>query len=401
MKKITLSLFLILSSIYLVNAQNYSPYLLGKTYKYINLKDSTILTQKIDSFSLGGIKDDAIFYSRIHRNTIGAIEFNSGFKYNAVASKYIERKNEIIFFTYDNDTTIDNKTIFKTIAKINDIWKSNTLTNTVNPTLKTYKYLKYIGKTYYKSKLISDSAKVYLSSNDSLGNDVIGKIYLSKNYGFLNTVGFDSLYSIKELNLGERNPISYQGTIGDTILWGHTSPCTQSEAQYGIPTKNIILNENDASTRLLIKNNQYFIEYIKKGIFYLKTTKSYSGYGSQQYDTTYQENVGLIRSYYSTFYFGHSGSTCSDFVIKRKPLILGVDNLAFENLQIYPNPSDDLMNIEFEKNQNCTFQVYDLNGKFLMDFISQNDSTLKLNKGIYILKITNNNNSIYKKIIFN
>ena len=47
MKKILLFVCLCTCSL-LLSAQNYEPFLFGKTYKYLNPKDSIIITQKID-----------------------------------------------------------------------------------------------------------------------------------------------------------------------------------------------------------------------------------------------------------------------------------------------------------------------------------------------------------------
>lgn len=87
------------------------------------------------------------------------------------------------------------------------------------------------------------------------------------------------------------------------------------------------------------------------------------------------------------------------------------------NFNIYPNPNTGICNVEFYLNakSKITFQLTDISGKVigdeLIEFKSKgfnsmninlkNLTTVKLNKGIYILNISTNTENISKKIIIN
>lgn len=81
-------------------------------------------------------------------------------------------------------------------------------------------------------------------------------------------------------------------------------------------------------------------------------------------------------------------------------------NYVKENIVIYPNPTSGNFNIEFI-NQNekySTINIYDLTGKIIYKKtnISQdiiNIDISKYNNGIYFIKIINQNNTYFKKLI--
>jgi hypothetical protein len=63
-------------------------------------------------------------------------------------------------------------------------------------------------------------------------------------------------------------------------------------------------------------------------------------------------------------------------------------------LSIYPNPSDDIINIEFENINNATIEIYNVSRKLIFSK-SINSNVEKINisnfsKGIYIVKVIQN-----------
>jgi bilirubin oxidase len=80
---------------------------------------------------------------------------------------------------------------------------------------------------------------------------------------------------------------------------------------------------------------------------------------------------------------------------------VGVDeNLEKNNLLIYPNPTFDFVKINLKKNQIKNVYVFNNNGQLISSTSKQNKVNLPAAKGIYFLKIVDDNNlSILKKII--
>ena len=79
------------------------------------------------------------------------------------------------------------------------------------------------------------------------------------------------------------------------------------------------------------------------------------------------------------------------------------NNILTDNISIYPNPVNDILNIKSKDNQKISFVITDINGREIISKTS-NDNNINvsnLKKGIYFVKITNDNSSITKKIIKN
>ena len=79
------------------------------------------------------------------------------------------------------------------------------------------------------------------------------------------------------------------------------------------------------------------------------------------------------------------------------------NNILTDNISIYPNPVNDILNIKLKDNQKISFVITDINGREIISKTS-NDNNINvsnLKKGIYFVKITNDNSSITKKIIKN
>jgi len=88
---------------------------------------------------------------------------------------------------------------------------------------------------------------------------------------------------------------------------------------------------------------------------------------------------------------------------------ISMDGVGFEDiaandlLNIYPNPSNGIVNIEVE-NQNSILRLFDLNGKILLEKILNSSSKIDLQhfkKGVYIIQIQSDNKIQSKKLILN
>lgn len=84
--------------------------------------------------------------------------------------------------------------------------------------------------------------------------------------------------------------------------------------------------------------------------------------------------------------------------------ILGANDLIAPTLGLYPNPSNELINISFDEDQLSKLEFYDITGKLLFKK-DLNTNTYALNianypSGTYMVKVFNQNNvSVNKKII--
>ncbi|MDI5889392.1 MULTISPECIES: endonuclease [Flavobacterium] len=84
---------------------------------------------------------------------------------------------------------------------------------------------------------------------------------------------------------------------------------------------------------------------------------------------------------------------------------LGVDELEEKSFNIYPNPSNGNVKINFENsNEKYSVQVFSILGQKVFEKEYTNSSSAALNnlqKGVYLVKITNDNKSVTKKLIVN
>lgn len=88
------------------------------------------------------------------------------------------------------------------------------------------------------------------------------------------------------------------------------------------------------------------------------------------------------------------------------PQILGINSIEDEqNINIYPNPASETLNVNFLEPQNKTSEIelYDIQGKIVKNIVvSNNRNTIDISdlcSGLYILKINSANNTYSKKII--
>lgn len=82
---------------------------------------------------------------------------------------------------------------------------------------------------------------------------------------------------------------------------------------------------------------------------------------------------------------------------------INVNELSYSNdLRVYPNPSSDFINIEFEESQEIkTLNVLSMDGKLMESFVNFSNSNKmridvsSLSKGAYIIQSRDNNNRVY------
>jgi hypothetical protein len=98
------------------------------------------------------------------------------------------------------------------------------------------------------------------------------------------------------------------------------------------------------------------------------------------------------------------GAKVDDFVING---VLSTDSFEMNQIEIYPNPSNGIFNLNLKNIEANTIEIYDVSGKLIekMDVKSISQLTQidlsNASNGIYFVKISTENNTITKRIIKN
>lgn len=78
-----------------------------------------------------------------------------------------------------------------------------------------------------------------------------------------------------------------------------------------------------------------------------------------------------------------------------RPIVTDYNELDDIAIEVYPNPTTDIVKIELSERKQLDYQLYDLHGVMLQqDKISEINTTISLNKyypSVYILKLIDNN----------
>ena len=84
-------------------------------------------------------------------------------------------------------------------------------------------------------------------------------------------------------------------------------------------------------------------------------------------------------------------------------LTLSDEEVAFEEINIYPIPATDELTIENTTQQDFALQLFDINGKLIkaeqLSNYRNNLDVSSLNSGVYILKLSNKSGVYTKRII--
>jgi hypothetical protein len=107
-------------------------------------------------------------------------------------------------------------------------------------------------------------------------------------------------------------------------------------------------------------------------------------------------NVFLTGSFSSpTISFGTAMLTntnnASDIFIAKLDGTTGINDIKHSNIKIYPNPTNNIINIEgLNKNENNTIQIFDVQGKLVITKNITEKGIIdlsELNKGVYVIKV--------------
>ena len=159
----------------------------------------------------------------------------------------------------------------------------------------------------------------------------------------------------------------------------------------------------------LIDNKQYSIindkMYFNHGVQQVWVTDGTNS-ETQQLTNTGMPNVPISNLNFkpiilnNSMYFGANSATGGVELWKLTETALS--NTDFElgqnNINVYPNPTKDIINIDAQ-NEDVVTEIYDFTGKLILTTNTNKIDISNFNNGIYILKLSANKKSEIKKII--
>ena len=113
-------------------------------------------------------------------------------------------------------------------------------------------------------------------------------------------------------------------------------------------------------------------------------------------DGTYYA-AGSTRSNFGDSFANLTNTTSDMFLIKLTAANLENENFAINTMTAYPNPMQNILHIEIEKE--FTGTIFDITGKTLMTINTKDIDVSSLKAGIYLLEIVSEEKSYTKKII--
>jgi len=106
---------------------------------------------------------------------------------------------------------------------------------------------------------------------------------------------------------------------------------------------------------------------------------------------TKRDFLGYLRAY------NGPGFTCVVGAIEWNHYV-NISNVALADLKIniYPNPSYSVLNVDFDNQIDAKFSMYNLLGQSILeyDFVPEKIDISKLNNGVYIIRISTSNGAM-------
>ena len=98
----------------------------------------------------------------------------------------------------------------------------------------------------------------------------------------------------------------------------------------------------------------------------------------------YNEDAGILNDFSLTF--------C------KRELVLGNSNIELDAITMYPNPVEEILFVDTIQ-ENLSYTLFDLNGREILNTSEKAIPMASLSNGVYIVKISAQNQSIYKRVI--
>ncbi|WP_179007757.1 aryl-sulfate sulfotransferase [Winogradskyella forsetii] len=234
-----------------------------------------------------------------------------------------------------------------------------------------------------------------------------GKMSVFSNDGYGNDVTASSVHIIDQNDTNGVYSLSSGKFLPDTYFWSWSGTILDevmhAGAQCGVQIMsngNALINESDIGriSEIDMQGNVIWVYKIPVG----------AGNTFNQFEMPIG-NGAFRANRYSEDYSGFDGVTfnntgiiedinsISDNCVE----LLSLDNSYFSNLQVYPNPTKDILNFDFNKRIDL-IEVYDLSGKTVLSKVDSEFINLEnLVNGLYIIKISTHGKSEFFKIMKN
>ncbi|MDG1477116.1 MAG: T9SS type A sorting domain-containing protein, partial [Vicingaceae bacterium] len=244
-------------------------------------------------------------------------------------------------------------------------------------------------------------------------NDTLG-IYLhmqnsSAQLSYQNTGGSNTTYSNNKIEIASGTGISY--TYGTTyyprnfsgeVFYHHgfnpSGECTSDRIPVNIEVLNPVINLGsdtilNLSQSILLSENSNFNSYLW----------SNNSNGSQLLVDTSNFNIGNNNIWVEGI--NSFGCIANDTIDVTFSNLTNIEDFSLQNLKIFPNPTNGIINIEFENkySKNINIQVFNIYGKVILNEKNKSQKiTINLKSytnGIYFVKLYNENDNKTFKII--
>jgi hypothetical protein len=78
--------------------------------------------------------------------------------------------------------------------------------------------------------------------------------------------------------------------------------------------------------------------------------------------------------------------------------VLGNSNIELDAITLYPNPVEDILFIDTIR-EDLSYTLFDLNGREILNTSKKVIPMGSLSNGVYVIKISVQNQSIYKRVV--
>jgi len=79
----------------------------------------------------------------------------------------------------------------------------------------------------------------------------------------------------------------------------------------------------------------------------------------------------------------------------------GIETTEFYNIKIFPNPSNGIINIQSERNEQLQIEIINICGQLFYSAKIQNTKQIELESGIYLIRLSSSEFSTSKQVIIN
>lgn len=178
------------------------------------------------------------------------------------------------------------------------------------------------------------------------------------------------------------------GYIGDLNIVLQHPDGTQAvllDSEYCDDENNLDITFNDQASGDIVCSNPTLGNYIPSGTplsnFNGKSSLGTWVLGVRDY---YNEDAGVLNDF--------------SLIFCETELILSNSNIDLDQVLIYPNPVEETLYIDTSR-EDLIYTLFDLNGREILNTYKKAISMSRLSNGVYIVKISSHNQSIYKRVV--